>query len=227
MKYTIRLLSSLLTAGLAFFILSCSTGDDKNAIITPENPPSSEDNSEETTDLSDAKSLIVYFSHAGENYSVGVVSTGNTAVMGGYIQEFTKSDSFVIEPEIPYPSDYDEMRNVSQQETADNARPKIKNTLNNLKDYSVVFVGSPIWYGAPPMIMRTFYETYDLSGKTIIPFGTHEGSGIGSCTTLLRSYFPNASILEGLGIRGAEVRNNPTQSRQSIQAWLQRIQILK
>lgn len=227
MKHANRLLGSLLIAGLSFSMFSCSTEENEMGTTPPETPPSSETGSDGSTDLSGEKSLIVYFSRAGENYSVGVVSTGNTAVMGGYIHELTKSDVFVIEPETPYPSNYDEMRNVSQQETADNARPKIKNALDKLQDYPVVFVGSPIWYGAPPMIMRTFYETYDLSGKTIIPFGTHEGSGIGSCTTLLRSYFPNATILEGFGIRGAEVRNNPTQSRQSIQAWLQRIQILK
>jgi flavodoxin len=169
--------------------------------------------------------LIVYFSRAGENYDVGYINIGNTAVMAGYIKDYTGGTIFEIIPATPYPEGYDDMKKVSQQETANNIRPEIKNQLENLDRYSVIFVGSPIWYGEPPMIMRTFYDTYKdkLAGKTFVPFGTHEGSGVNSCTRLLKEYFPNAKIFEALGIKGHEVNN----SRELVGEWLQKIGITK
>ena len=202
---------------LSLFMLSCSSEDASE--ITP--PTEEEGNPSQPEP--NGRILIVYFSRAGENYAVGQVEVGNTAVLAGYIKDYTEGDVFEIVPEVPYPTNYDEMRQVSQQETASNARPAIKNRLENLADYSTVFVGSPIWCAAPPMIMRTFYESYDLAGKTIIPFGTHEGSGVGSCTSLLKSYFPNASYLETFGMRGQDVRNG----RQTVNAWLERLNLKK
>lgn len=169
--------------------------------------------------------LIVYFSRAGENYAVGHISVGNTAKLAGFIQDYTGGAIFEIVPAIPYPNGYEAMKVVSQQETASNARPAIKNPLENLDQYSIVFIGSPIWYGAPPMIMRTFYETYrdKLAGKAIVPFGTHEGSGVSGCASLVKEYFPNAKLLETFGVRGQDVKN----SRESVEAWLTRIGIPK
>jgi flavodoxin len=174
-------------------------------------------------DSTKSKILIVYFSRAGENYAVEHISVGNTAIMAGFIQDYTGGATFEIVPEVPYPDSYDSMKEVSQQETAGNVRPAIKNPLENLNLYSIVFVGSPIWYGAPPMIMRTLYETYrdKLAGKTIVPFGTHEGSGVSSCTNLVKEYFPDATLLEALGIRGHEVNN----SREIVGEWLRKIGI--
>lgn len=170
--------------------------------------------------------LIVYFSRAGENWNVGYVERGNTAIMGDYIQEFTGGDVFEIVPQTPYPDDYDTMLEMCRQEVDNDARPAIRTALENLDDYSVVFIGSPIWYGRPPMIMRTFYESYPgLADKTIVPFGTHGGSGISSCTSLLREYFPDAALLESLGIAGDQIRNG--QSRTNVQSWLLRIGILQ
>jgi len=169
--------------------------------------------------------LIVYFSRAGENYDVGHISIGNTAIMAGFIQDYTGGATFEIVPVVPYPDSYDSMKEVSKQEAAVNVHPAIKNPLENLDRYSIVFVGSPIWYGAPPMIMRTFYETYreKLAGKTIVPFGTHEGSGVSSCMNLVKEYFPDATLLEAFGIKGHEVNN----SRESVEEWLRKIGIPK
>lgn len=203
---------------LSLFMVSCS-GEDPSEIT----PPTGEEEENPSSPEQNGRILIVYFSRAGENYAVGQVEVGNTAVLAGYIKDYTGGDVFEIVPEVPYPTDYDEMRRVSQQETASNARPAIKNRLENLADYSIVFVGAPIWYGAPPMIMRTFYESYDLAGKTIVPFGTHEGSGVSSCTSLLKSYFPNATYLETFGMRGQEVRSG----RQTVNAWLERLNLTK
>ena len=215
---------------MAFAFPSCS-GD--GVIITEppvegnEGNEEGEDNEEgsEQPEVTNGSILIVYFSRAGENYGVGTVSVGNTAIMAGYIQEYTGGATFEIVPTVPYPSDYDEMREVSQQETASNARPAFNGQVENWDQYSVVFVGAPIWYGAPPMIMRTFYETYreELAGKTLVPFGTHAGSGVGSCTSLVREYFPNATLLETFGVSGASVRNE--SARTQVESWLTRIGI--
>ncbi|WP_294609759.1 flavodoxin [uncultured Bacteroides sp.] len=212
---------------LSFLLLSCGSEDAPE--VTPpteedENTDSSENEGEDPSRPGQSgRTLIVYFSRAGENYAVGQVAVGNTAVLAGYIKDYTGGDVFEIVPEVAYPTNYDEMRQVSQQETASNARPAIKNRLENLTDYTTVFVGAPIWYGAPPMIMRTFYEAYDLSGKTIVPFGTHEGSGVSSCTTLLKSYFPDATYLETFGMRGQDVRSG----RETVNAWLEKLNITK
>ncbi len=174
---------------------------------------------------STGKILIVYFSRAGENWNVGYVERGNTAIMGDYIQEFTKGDVFEILPQTPYPDDYETMLDVCRQEVDNDVRPAIKTELENLDEYSIVFIGSPIWYARPPMIMRTFYESYPgLANKTIIPFGTHGGSGISSCTNLIKEYFPNTTLLESYGIAGDQIRNE--QSRTNVQSWLQRIGIV-
>lgn len=181
-------------------------------------------NNPDSTPMND-KILIVYFSRAGENYAVGHISIGNTAIIAGYIQDYTGGTIFEIVPAVPYPDSYEEMKKVSMKETDINARPAIKNPLENLDQYSIVFVGSPIWYGGPPMIMRTFYETYrdQLAGKIIVPFGTHEGSGVSGCTELVKEYFPDVRLMETLGIRGQDVK----KSRGIVEAWLIRIGMLK
>lgn len=212
---------------MAFALSSCS--DDEVETVGPsvegnEGNGEGEDNPE-PPEVTNESILIVYFSRAGENYGVGTVAVGNTAIMAGYIQEYTGGTIFEIVPTVPYPNDYDEMRTVSQQETAANARPAFNGTIENWDEYSVVFVGAPIWYSTPPMIMRTFYETYreQLAGKTLIPFGTHAGSGVSSCTGLVREYFPNATLLETFGVSGASIRSESAHS--DVENWLSRIGI--
>lgn len=224
----------------AILLLMCGCGHTEDVAAYPEQPgeEKSEDKgnsgSHEGENASDGgntssdatnKILIVYFSRAGENWNVGYVDRGNTAVMGDYIRELTGGDVFEIEPETPYPANYQEMLQVSNQETETNARPAIKNKLENLSQYDVVFLGSPIWYGNPPMIMRTFYETYPgLVDKTLVAFGTHGGSGISSCPRLIREYFPNAVQLDSYGISGEAIRDE--QSKENVRDWLRRIGIL-
>lgn len=184
--------------------------------------------SQDEKNAPNGKVLIVYFSRTGENYGVGTVSVGNTAMMASYIQEFTDGTLFEIVPSVPYPTAYEATKVISQKERNENLRPAIKNPLENLNDYSVVFIGSPVWYGGQPMIMQTFYETYPaLAEKTIVPFGTHEGSGISSFTPLLRRYFPKATIKESLGLTGVEVRNSAQASRKAVSEWIKKMNLSK
>lgn len=170
------------------------------------------------------RSLVIYFSRAGENWQVGNVERGNTAIMVDYIKELANVDVFEIVPEKPYPTDYMEcVHYVNDVEIPQNLRPAYKGDVENLADYDNIFIGGPIWNGQPPMIIRTFIEAHqsELSGKTFVPFGTHGGSGVSSYTSLIRSYFPNAKQLESLGIAGTDIRSNA--SKTGVDNWLKRI----
>lgn len=105
---------------------------------------------------------------------------GNTQYMAYVIQETTGADIFRIEPETPYPTDHTTLVAQARKEQAQSFRPALKANVQNLDDYDVVFVGYPNWWGDMPMIMYSFFEQNDFSGKTIIPFNTHGGSGFSS-----------------------------------------------
>ena len=174
------------------------------------------------------KMLVVYFSRADENWQVGYVERGNTAIMVDYIKELADVDVFEIVPEVAYPAAYDEcIAYVNNIEIPQNLRPKYKNDITNIAaDYETIFIGGPIWWGQPPMIIRTFLEAHsELKDKTLIPFGTHGGSGVGSYTTLLKEYFPNATILESLGISGSSIRD--AASKTTVENWLKKLGVDK
>lgn len=170
----------------------------------------------------DDKMLLVFFSRAGENWQVGHVERGNTAIMVDYITELADVDTFQIVPVNPYPENYEEcVYYVNNIESSD-ARPAYVGEFNKVNDYDVVFIGGPIWMGSPPKIIRTFLEAHpELNGKTLVPFGTHGGSGVSSYTSMLREYFPKSTILESLGISGSSIRNS--SSKTTVENWLKRI----
>lgn len=164
--------------------------------------------------------LIAYFSRAGENYSVGVIEKGNTELLAEIVAEKTGGDLFEIVPVVPYPAGYEDTKAIATQERNDNARPEIKNTIENLDDYDVIFVGYPIWWGDMPMIMYSFLESYDFSGKTIIPFNTHEGSGQSGTVDKIRTLCPESDVMDGIAVRGSIAQNNGESSRTIVQNWL-------
>lgn len=168
------------------------------------------------------KSLVVFFSRAGENYSVGYVERGNTAIMVDYIRQYADVDVYEIVPSTPYPDGYEDCKTVATAEFNNGTRPAYKNDITSIADYDNVFIGGPIWWARPPMIFRTFFEAHpELAEKTLIPFGTHGGSGVGSYKTLLQEYFPSTTILESLGISGSSIRN--ASSASTVESWLKRI----
>ena len=173
------------------------------------------------------KMLVVYFSRADENWQVGYVERGNTAIMVDYIKELADVDVFEIVPEVAYPAAYDEcIAYVNNVEIPQNLRPAYKNDITNIADYETIFIGGPIWWARPPMIFHTFFEAHpELDGKTIIPFGTHGGSGVGSYKTLIQEYYPNATILESLGISGASIRD--AASKTTVENWLKKLGVDK
>ena len=174
------------------------------------------------TDNGDNDTLIVYFSRTGENYNVGNVEVGNTAMVASYIKEYLKCDSFEIVPIDKYPDNYDECTKLTSKEKDDNARPKITGKINNFDSYKTVFVGYPVWWGDLPMIMYTLLEEYDFNGKTVIPFNTHEGSGDAGTYDTIASKLPDANVnTKGLALDGKTARSD--DGKQQTIDWLKEL----
>ena len=203
--------------------LACSSGDPEVDGVTG----ATEQNGGNGDGTAAGKMLVVYFSRAGENWQVGYVERGNTAIMVDYIKEQADVDVFEIVPEVAYPTAYNEcIAYVNDIEVPQNLRPAYKGDATNIADYGTVFIGGPIWWGQPPMIIRTFLEAHpELKDKTLIPFGTHGGSGVGSYTSLLKEYYPAATVLEALGISGASIRD--AASKITVGNWLKRLGVDK
>lgn len=183
---------------------------------------------------SNSKNLIVYFSRVGNtNFSnkVDVVSSaslnagsnglvGNAEVIANIIKEETKGDVFEIKTVDSYPEVYRDTTDQASKEKTANARPKIASHVDNMDNYDVIFLIYPNWWGTIPMPVYTFLEEYNLSGKTIIPCCTHEGSGLGSSQKDIASAVPKAKMGAGLAIRGGDV--NSADSKKSIIDWIKK-----
>lgn len=184
-----------------------------------------EENLEENTESSDAKILVAFFSRPDENYKVGNVEVGNTEIMAGFIKDYfgEKADTFKIDPVKTYPTDYKECTEYATEEKNNDARPEFKNADSlDLSGYDTIFIGYPIWWGDVPMIINTFLEKYDFSGKTIIPFNTHEGSGNAGTFTSIKSKMKDSTVnTKGLAIRGSEAREE--ESRSTVENWLKEL----
>ncbi|MBR1376420.1 MAG: flavodoxin [Bacilli bacterium] len=177
------------------------------------------DVSKQSVQTTNGKILVVYFSRTGENYSVGNVDVGNTAMMASYIIDYLDADSYEIIPVNSYPNNYDETTTQAQEEKKNGVRPQIKYSLNDIDFYDTVFIGYPIWWGDLPMIVYTFIEEYDLSGKTIIPFNTHEGSGSAGTYNTLKNKLVNSNvIIDGLALRGSKARTS--EGKEETINWL-------
>ena len=172
--------------------------------------------------VNNPKCLIAYFSRKGNNYVNGKIvdlPVGNTEVVAKMIQKMTNGDLFHIEGMNAYPKDYMETTDVAREELRTSARPKLTSHLEHISSYDVIFLGHPNWWGTMPMPVFTFLEEYDLALKTIAPFCTHEGSGLGKSVADVRKTCPKSTVLEGLAIRGGDVKN----ARDIVSGWLREI----
>ena len=215
-------MKKLITSALTFcaFIVAMACGSNDPEVDGTTGAPEQTEGEGEGT--AKGKMLVIYFSRADENWQVGYVERGNTAIMVDYIKEQADVDVFEIVPVVPYPAVYDECTAYVTEEINENRRPAYKNDISNLADYETVFIGGPIWWGRPPMLFRTFFEAHpELDGKTVIPFGTHGGSGVGSYATLIKEYYSNATVLESLGISGSSIRN--ASSKTTVGNWLKKL----
>ena len=171
----------------------------------------------------DKKILIAYFSRAGENYNVGTVSKGSTEVIAEMIAKETGGDLFKIEPVNPYPLNYNDTVRIARDEKRNNARPKIKNKVNNLKNYDVIFLGYPIWHSDLPMVFYTFLDENSLSGKTIILFSTHEGSGLADTVNSIEKYTKGNVVRAALSVRGKKVQDSSGKVEIEVKEWIKHL----
>lgn len=173
--------------------------------------------------IKDKKTLVVFFSHTGENYSVGNISEGNTHIIAKMIGEATEGKLFEIVPEKEYPHDsYDKVVDIAKKEKAEKARPAIKGDVA-VEDYDVIFIGYPNWWADMPMPVYTFLEKHNWKGKIVIPFCTHEGSGLSATEKYISDVCKDATVIKGLAIKGSTAQNNREQARKTVNTWLERL----
>lgn len=162
------------------------------------------------------KVLIVFFSHAGENYSVGNIKEGNTKLVADEIQRVTGGDVFEIVADKDYNMPYEPLTRLAQEEARKGELPSFNGEVKDIQQYDTVFIGGPVWWGTYPRVMFTFFEKYDLNGKTLIPFTTHEGSGLGNVVSDLKAQYPKATVTGAFSMYGHEVRSG----KEKIDKWL-------
>ena len=233
MKKVISILMVLVMGIAMTFALSACSDRTEQSPAGSNSTPSDNSNLQNPSDDSsrpvneDAKTLVVYFSAPDDRdnsyVEINGERLGNTQYMAYTIQENTGANIFRILPKNPYPTDHNELLAVAQNEIRTNARPEIEGTIEDFDSYDVVFVGYPNWNADMPYILYTFFETYDFSGKTIVPFNTHGGSGFSGTQETIAELEPNATMLEGKSIS----RNSIEGAEQEIIDWLDSIGMLK
>ena len=227
-----RTLSLFLTVALMLTLAACgATGrQDSNSASSapegdaptstiPETPPANqpedttptEEQTPEGTDDGEKKVLIAYFS-----------ATNNTENIANHLNDILDADLYEIVPETPYTADdlnYNDSSSRSSQEMNDpDSRPVISGSVENMEQYDVIFLGYPIWWGEAPRIINTFLESYDLSGKTIVPFCTSASSPLGSSATKLQDVTDSATWLEGQRFSGGA-------SSGDVESWVESLNL--
>lgn len=232
-----------LTFALALIIIAASLagcGSNKNQSnnSTPQSKPSSSEQSKISSPPAEAsaankdgkKTLVVYFSmpettnpnhmNQEEANSTVVINgevLGNTQYVAYLLQKNTGADIFRIEPKTPYPTNHKTLVDLAKAEQNKKARPELAATIQNLGQYDVIFLGYPNWWGDMPMILYSFLESYNLSGKTIIPFSTHGGSGFSNTINTITTLQPNASVVKS----GFTVSRDTVQNcADDVAAWV-------
>ena len=195
-----KLFAVMMSVALIFAVTACGSAGDRT-----EESSSSGQNAPERT-AAEAKGLVVYFSWSG-----------NTENVAKSIQRQTDSDIWEIIPVTPYSDDYDTVVDLVQKEQSTDARPAISGSIENIEQYDVIYVGYPNWWSDMPMILYTFFDTYDLSGKTIAPFCTSGGSGLSGTVNEIKELEPNAVVTDGLHI-GSSSSADPDNA---VSDWLE------
>lgn len=172
------------------------------------------------------KILVAYFSRIGNEYGVGNITKGNTAIVAEMIAQKTGADLFEIKTVKNYPADYDECTKIASREKSEKARPALSTSVD-LAQYDTIFIGAPIWWGDLPMAVYTFLESYNFSGKTIIPFVTHGGSGLSGVDRKISATCSNSKVLSGFAISGSVAQNNRAKTNTEVGNWLKKIGMIQ
>ena len=194
--------SLLVLCGILLATLGCN-GQSKKEVTTQKDNPMS-------------KSIVIFFSHAGDNYSVGNIEVGNTKIVADYISDIAGTDQFEIVTHKYDGMAYTPLINLAQEESKKGELPPYEGKTPDLSQYDTVFIGGPVWWGTYPQVMFTLFRDINLDGKTVIPFTTHEGSGLANCASDVKKAFPKAKVAQGFSIYGHEVRSG----RSKVEKWL-------
>ena len=166
-----------------------------------------------------AKTLIAFFSRADENYFGGAmryVKVGNTEIVAGIIKDLILADTFKIEMKNPYSPVYMTCIEEAKKDLRAKARPELVSMPESIDEYDTVILAYPNYWGTMPMAVYTFLESFDFSGKTILPLCTNEGSGMGSSEREIKKTCPGAVVKKGLPITGSMAAS----SKSSVERWL-------
>lgn len=237
MKKTLTLVLALII--MVFSLAGC--GSSKNQSNNSSQPqPSSSEQSKTTSPPGEAstvnkdgkKTLVLYFSmpettklnnmNKEEENSTVVINgevLGNTQYVAYLIQKNTGADIFRIEPKTPYPTNHKTLVDLVKEEQNNKARPELAAKVENLGQYDVIFLGYPNWWDDMPMILYSFLESHNLSGKTIIPFNTHGGSGFSNTINTIAALQPNASVNKGYTVSRDTVQN----CADNVAAWVKQL----
>ena len=196
-------IKSIITAALALIMATSCNAQNKQEV-----------KSSNKNNLS--KSIVIFFSHAGDNYSVGNIEVGNTKIVADYISEIKGADQFEIVTHKYDGMAYTPLINLAKEEANKGELPPYEGTAPDLSQYDTVFIGGPVWWGTYPQVMFTLFKDINLDGKTVIPFTTHEGSGLASCANDVRKAFPKAKVTGEFSIYGHEVRTGKAK----VERWL-------
>ena len=165
-----------------------------------------------------SRNLVIYFSRKGQNYVDGKIvelGKGNTELVAEYIRDAVGADLFEIETVKEYPDDYMECTEVAKQEQRDNARPKLKEYLHDIKDYDNIVIAGPCWWGTYPCAVFGQLEKLHFRGKHVFPVMTHEGSGEANSRSDLKKFCTGAKVEKAFAIQGSSVPN----AEEKVAAW--------
>ena len=164
--------------------------------------------------MKNKKSLIIYFSRADENYSVGYIEKGNTEYIKDYVKEFTNADEFKVEPLVPYSKDYQSCIKEAKERIGN---APIKTKLNDISEYEIIYIMTPIYWGTYAPEIETAIKDLDFTGKNIRIVTTHEGSGLGNVVNDIKRICKGANVLnDSIAIVGKEAKN----SKNIIESWI-------
>ena len=197
---------NILTAALALLLATGCNGQNKQEVKPSKSNAMS-------------KSIVIFFSHAGDNYAVGNIEVGNTKIVADYISEIMGADQYEIVTHKYDGMAYNPLIQLAKEEANNGELPPYEGTAPDLSQYDTVFIGGPVWWGTYPQVMFTLFKDINLDGKTVIPFTTHEGSGLASCVSDVKEAFPKAKVTGEFSIYGHDVRTG----RAKVEKWLESI----
>ena len=211
-----RTLLTILMTTMMLLLTACGGGNAQTGADTS----AQKETQTSASARSDQRVLVVYFSRADENTGgVGYIEKGNTKILAEMIAERTHGDIFEIKTVKPYPKEYRPATEAAKQEKEENVRPEIVGELPDLSKYDVVFLGYPIWWSDMPMPVYTFLDRENFAGKIILPFCTHEGSGL-SDTQRSIADVTKADVREGFALQGHIAQKSPEEARTALYEWM-------